>query len=161
MDRRAGPGHTDRDHGGESLERLEKVGAIVLDKTGAITRGKPELADVALIPHGEVGEQDMLLLAASAESASEHPIARALVAGAQTRGVELVAPEEFQATAGGGVSALVAGRQMLVGSRRFLDEPGVGPTPLDTLSPDLATLEGAGKTLALVSVDGAPLYPCP
>jgi Cu+-exporting ATPase len=139
--------------GGESLERLEKVGAVVLDKTGTITRGKPELTDVALLP-GELDEQDLLRLVASAESASEHPIARAIVAGAQARGVELVHPEEFQAIAGGGISALIEGRHMLVGSRRFLDERGVGLTPLDTMSPDPAALEDAGKTLALVAVDG-------
>ncbi len=86
--------------GGESLERLEKVDAVVLDKTGTITRGKPELTDVALIPDGELSEQDLLRLAASAESASEHPIARAIVAGAQARGVELVAPDEFAGDGG-------------------------------------------------------------
>ena len=121
--------------GGESLERLEKVGAVVLDKTGTITRGKPELTDVALIPDGELSEQDLLRLAASAESASEHPIARAIVAGAQARGVELVAPDEFQATAGGGIRAIVEGRQILVGSRRFLAEGGVDLTSPDALRP--------------------------
>jgi Cu+-exporting ATPase len=140
--------------GGESLERLEKVGAVVLDKTGTITRGKPELNDVALIPSGELSEQDLLRLAANAESASEHPIARAIVAGAQSRGVELVTPEEFQATAGGGISAMVEGRQMLVGSRRFLEERGVDLASLDALRPDPAALEDAGKTLALIAVDG-------
>ena len=140
--------------GGESLERLEKVGAVVLDKTGTITRGKPELTDVALIPDGELSEQDLLRLAASAESASEHPIARAIVAGAQARGVELAAPDEFQATAGGGIRAIVEGRQILVGSRRFLAEGGVDLTSLDVLRPDPSALEGAGKTLALVAVDG-------
>lgn len=140
--------------GGESLERLEQVVAVVLDKTGTITRGKPELTDVALIPDGELSEQDLLRLAASAESASEHPIARAIVAGAQARGVELVAPDEFQATAGGGIRAIVEGRQILVGSRRFLAEGGVDLTSPDVLRPDPSALECAGKTLALVAVDG-------
>jgi Cu+-exporting ATPase len=141
--------------GGESLERLEKVGAVVLDKTGTITRGKPELTDVALIPDGELIEQDLLRLAASAESVSEHPIARAIVAGAQSRGVELVAPEEFQATAGGGISATGEGQQILIGSRRFLAERGASLISLDELRPDPAALEDAGKTLALIAVDGA------
>jgi Cu+-exporting ATPase len=140
--------------GGESLERLEKVGAVILDKTGTITRGKPGLTDVALLPDSEFAEQDLLRLAASAESASEHPIARAIVAGAQACGVELVTPEEFQATAGGGISATVDGRQVLVGSRRFLEGRGVDLAPLDALCPDPAALEDAGKTLALVAVDG-------
>jgi P-type Cu+ transporter len=140
--------------GGESLERLEKVGAVVLDKTGTITRGKPELTEVALIPNGKADERDLLRLAASAESASEHPIARAIVIGAQSRGVQLVAPDDFHATAGGGISASVEKRPVLVGSRRFLAEQGVDLTLLSALTPDLATLEGAGKTLALVAVDG-------
>jgi len=141
--------------GGESLERLEKVGAVVLDKTGTITRGKPELTDVAIIPDGKVDEHELLRLAASAESASEHPIARAIVAGAQARGVELATQEEFQATAGGGISATVEGRRILAGSRRFLQERDVDLTALDALRPDPAALEGAGKTLAFVAVDGA------
>jgi Cu+-exporting ATPase len=140
--------------GGESLERLQKVGAVVLDKTGTITRGKPELTDVALLPGSELSEQELLLLAASAESASEHPIARAIVAGAQSRSVELVALEDFQATAGGGISAMVDGRQILAGSRRFLAERGADLTSLDALRPDSVALEDAGKTLALVAVDG-------
>jgi Cu+-exporting ATPase len=140
--------------GGESLERLEKVGAVVLDKTGTITRGKPELTDVALLSEGALSEQDLLRLAASAESVSEHPIARAIVAGAQSRGIELVAPEEFQATAGGGIRAMVDGRQVFVGSRRFLEERSVDLASLDALRPDPAALEGTGKTLALIAVDG-------
>jgi Cu+-exporting ATPase len=140
--------------GGESLERLEKVGAVVLDKTGTITRGKPDLTDVALLSDGVLSEQDLLRLAASAESASEHPIARAIITGAQSRGVELVTPEEFQATAGGGIRATVEGRQVLVGSRRFLAESSVSLTSLDALRPEPAALESAGKTLALVAVNG-------
>jgi P-type Cu+ transporter len=141
--------------GGASLERLEKVGAVILDKTGTITRGKPELTGVALIPDGEFDEQELLRLAASAESVSEHPIARAIVAGTQARGVEPAAPEEFQATAGSGISATVERRRVLVGSRRFLEERGADLTPLAALCPDPATLEGEGKTLALVAIDGA------
>src|SRR5262249_13172173 len=121
--------------GGESLERLEKVSAVVLDKTGTITRGKPELTDVATLPHGSLDESERLRLAASAESASEHPIARAIVMGAQSRGVELAAPEDFQATAGGGISAMVEGQQILVGSRRFLEERDVDLAALSTLTP--------------------------
>jgi Cu+-exporting ATPase len=141
--------------GGESLERLEKVGVVVLDKTGTITRGKPELTDVATFPNGKLSELDLLRLAASAESASEHPIARAIVAGTQARGVGLVTSADFQATAGGGISAGVEGQDMLIGSRRFLTDRGVDLKALDSLRPDPASLEDAGKTLALVAVDGA------
>jgi Cu+-exporting ATPase len=141
--------------GGESLERLEKVGAVVLDKTGTITRGKPELTDVAILPGSAFGEKVLLQLAASAESASEHPIARAIVAGTQAHDGTLAAPDDFQATAGGGISATIEGQQVLVGSRRFLEERGVDLAALSALTPDPATLEGAGKTLALVAVDGA------
>ena len=115
--------------GGESLERLEKVGAVVLDKTGTITRGKPELTDVALLPDGELSEQDLLRLAASAESASEHPIARAIVAGAQARGVELASAGRVRGDSGGGVDWRDSrGPRDLVGSRRFLAERGVDLT---------------------------------
>jgi Cu+-exporting ATPase len=141
--------------GGASLERLEKVSVVVLDKTGTITRGKPELTDVATLPGGALSESELLRLAASAESASEHPVARAIVLGALSRGVILAAPDDFQATAGGGISATVEGQQVLVGSRRFLAEQGVDLTSLSALIPDPATLEDAGKTLALVAVDGA------
>ncbi len=145
--------------GGESLERLEAVRAVVLDKTGTITRGKPTLTDVLLAADAGVGEAELLALAASAEQASEHPLARAIVAGAQARGQACGAADAgpvsaFQAIAGGGVTAHVGGREVVIGTRKLLAERGVDPTGSAALASALGALEAAGKTAMLVAVDG-------
>jgi P-type Cu+ transporter len=141
--------------GGESLERLEAVRAVVLDKTGTITRGKPTLTDVLRAPDAGIDETELLALAASAEQASEHPLARAIVAGALVRGA---APDgvvsAFQAIAGGGVRAHVAGREVVIGTRKLLAERGGDPNGIAALVSVLGRLEGAGKTAMLMAVDG-------
>ncbi|HZC05097.1 MAG TPA: heavy metal translocating P-type ATPase, partial [Ktedonobacterales bacterium] len=141
---------------GESLERLERVTDLVLDKTGTITRGKPELTEVTLAAGATLDATQALGLAASAEAASEHPLARAIVAGAQKRGVALEPDvREFRAIPGGGVEALVADRRALIGSRRLLRERGVDETSISAFEPQLERLESEGKTAMLLSVDGA------
>jgi len=140
--------------GGESLERLRAVTTLVLDKTGTITRGKPELTDViAVIPAtgATPAEGELLALAAGAESASEHPLARAVVAGAAARGVAAGAVERFTAVPGGGVVARVAGHELLIGTRRLFAERGVATAEIE---PAAAALEAAGKSALLVAVDG-------
>ncbi|HEU5440072.1 MAG TPA: heavy metal translocating P-type ATPase [Ktedonobacterales bacterium] len=139
--------------GGASLERVHAVRAIVLDKTGTITRGKPELTDVLVATTSALDEQALLRQVAAAESASEHPLARAIVAGAQARRIEPAAGvDAFQAIPGGGVSARVGGHDVLVGTRRLLAEHGVDAASME---PELRQLEAAGKTAMLVAVDGA------
>ncbi|HEX8730404.1 MAG TPA: heavy metal translocating P-type ATPase [Ktedonobacterales bacterium] len=141
---------------GESLERMERVTDLVLDKTGTITRGKPQLTDVALAAGATLDDTQALRLAASAESASEHPLARAIVEGAERRGLTPEPQVEgFRAIPGGGVEARVAGQRVLIGSRRLLLERGVEAASLSAFEPELARLESAGKTAMLLAVDGA------
>src|SRR5207249_9837177 len=85
----------------ESLELLEKVDTLVVDKTGTLTEGKPRL--VSVIPMPGISEQEFLLLAASLERGSEHPLAAAIVAGAQEKGIELSKAEDFRSVTGKGV----------------------------------------------------------
>ena len=141
---------------GEALERMEKVTTVALDKTGTITRGQPELTDVMLAPNATLGEDEALRLIAGAEAASEHPLARAIVAGAEARGLaptQLVA--DFRAIPGGGVVATVAGHAIVVGTRALLRERGVDVARLVAVEPTLTALESAGKTALLAAVDGA------
>jgi Cu+-exporting ATPase len=130
----------------------------VLDKTGTITSGKPTLTHVVTAPDSALGEQEILRLAASAESASEHPLARAIVEGAQARGVGPIGSvESFQAIPGGGVSAAVDGREILIGARTLLAERGIAPEPLATLDATVEEMRRAGQTTVLLAVDGIPV----
>ncbi|HEX8997026.1 MAG TPA: heavy metal translocating P-type ATPase [Ktedonobacterales bacterium] len=140
---------------GESLERLEKVTDLVLDKTGTITRGKPQLTEVTLAPGATLDETQALRIAASAEASSEHPLARAIVEGAQRRGLTVeAAVEGFRAIPGGGVEAKVAGKRVVIGSRRLLRERGVDAARISDFEPELERLESSGKTAMLLAVDG-------
>jgi Cu+-exporting ATPase len=136
--------------GGESLERIQAVRAVLLDKTGTITKGKPELTDV-LIVDGE-NEQDVLQLAAEAEQGSEHPLASAIVEGVKERGLALGGhPEQFSALVGRGVEATIRQHHVLVGTRALLQERGIS---YSTLEEKLQSLEEQGKTAMLVAIDG-------
>src|SRR5260370_22152439 len=137
--------------GGESLERIQAVRAILLDKTGTITKGKPQLTDV--VPVSGTSEQDLLRLVAEAEQGSEHPLAAAVVEGAKTRGLSLgTTPEHFTALAGRGLEAAVEGHHVLVGTRRLFSERSIASTALMV---QLEALERQGKTAVLVALDGA------
>jgi Cu2+-exporting ATPase len=134
-----------------SLELASKIQSIVFDKTGTLTEGKPRVTDVvALAPFGE---NELLRLEAGAEARSGHPLAKALLDEASRRGI--VVPEsiaDFEALGGRGVRARVAGRALLVGTRRLMEEQGVDLAPLRQR---LDELLGAGKTLTIVAIDGA------
>jgi len=131
----------------EALERAHELTAIVLDKTGTITRGKPAVTDVV-----EIAEPvEVLRLAASAERGSEHPLGEAIVAAATGKGLALSEPDGFEAIAGQGVAATVDGHQVLVGSARLLESYGVALNGLDAA---MTRLEGEAKTAMLVAVDG-------
>ncbi|HET8905538.1 MAG TPA: heavy metal translocating P-type ATPase [Ktedonobacterales bacterium] len=138
--------------GGESLERIQAVNAVVLDKTGTITRGKPELTDVVMAPGASLTDAEMLRFAAGAESASEHPLARAIVDGARARGIEPASGlDGFTAIPGGGIEARIEGHDIRIGTRALLAEHGVDTANFE---PQLAPLESAGKTAMLVAIDG-------
>jgi Cu+-exporting ATPase len=137
--------------GGESLERIQAVRAVLLDKTGTITHGKPELTDVIALPG--ITEQEVLRLVALAERGSEHPLALAIIAGARARGLALDSyPENFHTITGRGASARVEGHSVLVGTRRFLAEQAI---VFASLEQRIERLEGEGKTVMLVALDGA------
>ncbi len=137
--------------GGEALEGAHKLDTVVLDKTGTLTKGEPELTDV-VVADG-VSEEELLRLVASAERGSEHPLGEAIVRGARGRGLSLSEAEGFEAVTGGGVRAHVEGREVLVGNRRFLTESGVSE---DGLVPRSEELAAGGKTPMFVAVDGEP-----
>ena len=112
----------------EALETLAKVDTLVVDKTGTLTEGKPRVAAVSAFEGGGFSEDGLLRLAASLESVSEHPLARAIVSAAKEKGVALVEVSDFRATPGGGVEGRVLGDRVLVGTLKFLEERGIRAT---------------------------------
>ena len=126
---------------GGVLESARRVRTVVLDKTGTLTAGRPEV--VQTMPSDSVLEA-----AASAESDSEHPVARALVRRARELGIEVARPEKFESVTGGGVRAVSGGRQVLVGSPALLEESGI------EAGLEWRALEAGGRTVVLVAVDG-------
>ncbi len=137
--------------GGDALQAARDLDVIVLDKTGTITHGQPALTDV--IAAGDAGEQEVLRFAAAVERDSEHPLARAIVAGARERGVALPSPEKFAAMPGHGVSAQVDGRSVLLGNRKLMEENGIATSDLDA---SVRRLAGEGKTATYLALDGRP-----
>lgn len=131
---------------GEAIQTLKDVKMIVLDKTGTITKGKPEVTDVVAV--NGFTQEDVLRLAGSAERGSEHPLGRAVVHSAEAKEVTLVGPESFQAVRGKGITASVNGNRVLVGSRRLMREHGLDPTSLES---EMARLEKDAKTAMLVA----------
>jgi Cu+-exporting ATPase len=133
---------------GPALEALAKADTAVLDKTGTLTKGRPELVAIHAL---DGDETQALRLAASAESLSEHPLARAIVAAARARGVDWPAPEGFRAEPGRGVEARCAGQDVLVGTARFLADRGVD---IAAAAPFTAELALASATPVLLAVCG-------
>ena len=133
----------------EALETAHRLDTIVLDKTGTVTIGKPALTEVIVI--GDISEQVLLRLVASAERPSEHPLAAAIVAGAKERGVTFPDAEAFDSVTGKGVTALVDGRSVLVGNGRLLADAGVATEPLESA---VERLSAEGKTPMFVAIDG-------
>ena len=134
----------------EVLERLEKVDTVVVDKTGTLTAGRPTLTEC--LPVAPLGENDLLRLAASVEQQSEHPLARAIVAGAAARNISVPAVAEFDSVTGGGARGHVEGRAVLVGTRVWLAEEAVAD--LAALDDRAEQLQQQGRTVMRVAVDG-------
>ena len=143
----------------EALEILEKVNAIVVDKTGTLTEGKPTVREIrALIT--EVGngsgsdrlEDDILLYAASLERHSEHPLASAIVAAAESKGMKPLRVENFESVTGVGVQGSIEGRRVSVGSDRMVSTAGTPPATVGRT--DLESMRASGQTVIFVSVDG-------
>ncbi|MDQ2827602.1 MAG: heavy metal translocating P-type ATPase, partial [Chloroflexota bacterium] len=134
----------------ESLERIQALRSIVLDKTGTVTMGKPAVTDVIAL--ADLPDSTVLRLAAGVERGSEHPLGAAVVRGAAERGLALPSlPTAFRSITGGGVEGLVEGRAVLVGSRRLLGERSISSDGAETR---LQAFEAEGKTALLVAVDG-------
>ncbi|MBL9032434.1 MAG: copper-translocating P-type ATPase [Phycisphaerae bacterium] len=139
--------------GGEALETAHKLTAIVLDKTGTITHGKPAVTEIIPAPEGAGGtldESELLRLAASAEQHSEHPLAAAIVREATARGLTLAEPVGFRAVVGHGVEATVDGHAVLVGKAALLAQRGIR----SALAEKAAALAAMGRTPMCVAVDG-------
>jgi P-type Cu+ transporter len=133
----------------EALEVLEKIDTLVVDKTGTLTEGKPRLTSVISAP-GQT-EADVLRLAASLERGSEHPLAAAIVAGAEARGLSLVVAQDFRSITGKGVVGMVDGRRVALGNRKLLDELSIPPASLGDRAD---ALRRDGQTVMFVAVDG-------
>lgn len=136
----------------ESLERLEKVTTLVIDKTGTLTEGKPRLMDT--LPAAGFDAKELLQFAASLEQSSEHPLAAAIVRGAAAQGLTPTAVTDFRSVTAGGVAGKVGGRVVLIGKPAFLRQEGV--SGLDPMEAIASTLQEAGKTAMFVAVDGKP-----
>ncbi|MCY8513626.1 copper-exporting P-type ATPase CopA [Bacillus atrophaeus] len=137
--------------GGEHLEKTHRLDTIVLDKTGTVTNGKPVLTDAVAADGFE--ETELLRLAAAAETGSEHPLGEAIAAGVKEKGIDIPKLTRFEAKIGAGVLAEAAGKTILVGSRRLMESEGVQH---EALLSQMSALEGEGKTVMLVTVDGEP-----
>ncbi len=135
--------------GGEALQMAKKLQTIILDKTGTITHGKPVLTDV--VTANRFDEATVLRLAGGVEKSSEHPLATAIVEGAQARGLELPEPASFAAIPGHGVEATVAGHAVLLGNARLMRDRGVA---LGELPDQASGLADDGKTPMFVAIDG-------
>ncbi|MFC6723036.1 heavy metal translocating P-type ATPase [Halobium palmae] len=158
--------------GGDILERAKDVDTVVFDKTGTLTKGEMELTDVVvfdgegqpvtdggdaaadggqLTARDRLDEDDVLRLAATAESGSEHPLARAIVDGAEERGIDVTDPDAFENVPGHGITATVGDSEVLVGNRKLLRDNGIDPSPAEET---MERLENEGKTAMLVAYEG-------
>jgi Cu+-exporting ATPase len=136
----------------EALEVFGKVNTLVIDKTGTLTEGKPKLLSVRVVPPWS--EIDLLHFAASLERSSEHPLAAAVVAGAEGRGIKCAPVEQFRSVTGKGVTGTVAGRRVAIGTIAFLqDDLGVSGHGLTQLDEQAVWLRHEGQTILFVAID--------
>jgi len=135
----------------EALEIMEKVDTLVTDKTGTLTEGKPKLTSVVALSGFQ--DNDILQLGASLERASEHPLADAIVKGAEARSLALAEVKEFQSVSGKGISGLVAGRRVAIGNQKLFEALGI---EMGALLERTDALRAEGQTVMFVAVDGKP-----
>jgi Cu+-exporting ATPase len=133
----------------EALELMEKIDTLVVDKTGTLTVGKPKL--IAVEPANGFDEAEVLRLAAALERGSEHPLAAAIVDGADQRGIRLPASGDFQSRTGKGVTGTVEGRKVALGNTALMAELGIDPSPLEAKADDHRS---RGEGVMLVAIDG-------
>ena len=135
--------------GGEYLEIARKVRTAVFDKTGTLTKGQPEVTDIIALSH--IGEQELLRLAAIAESGSEHPLGHTVVRNAKEQGLVVANPESFEAVSGQGLRARYANHTITIGNRKMMVDNGI--LVPEEISSQMSGLETEGKTATLVSID--------
>jgi len=133
----------------EAIELMRKVDTLVVDKTGTLTEGRPRL--VTVLPVDPFDEPGLLRLVASLERGSEHPLAAAIVHGAEERGVTLIEARDFEGITGKGVRGQVAGRSVALGNRPLMDDLALSLGPLAERA---ETLRSEGQTVMFVAVDG-------
>ena len=134
--------------GGEHLERAYKIDSVILDKTGTITKGKPEVTDIVTL--SEMNESDVLILAAQVEKNSEHPLAEAIYTKAQEEFENIKDPDDFEAIPGRGVKAIIKKNTVLLGTRKLMKENGI---ELIDVESKIVKLEKQGKTAMLMAVN--------
>ena len=135
----------------EALERLETITTLVVDKTGTLTLGRPKLSEVHVC--NSVKEDELLSLVASLEKSSEHPLAEAIVAGAQERGIKLLDVNDFESITGQGIKGTVNGKDVLVGNKRLMDSNRVD---VQQVGKTAAELQSFGNGVMLVAIGGQP-----
>ncbi len=133
----------------EAMERMEKVRTLVVDKTGTLTEGKPSLTDIVAAPG--FAEEEIIALAAAVERHSEHPIAAAIVRGAEERAVSISDAADFTSETGGGVSAKVGDRIVRIGKPAFLHSHGL--RDMEDLEKTAAQLQTQGRTVVFLAID--------
>jgi Cu+-exporting ATPase len=137
--------------GGEALETAHKLSAIVMDKTGTLTKGEPSVTDI--IEHNNFGREEVLRYAASAEKGSEHPLGEAIVNKAKEENLPLIDPKNFNAIAGRGIEATIDGKLLLMGNEKMMKDRGI---PLNGLLKKAEELSNQGKTSMFVTLDQRP-----
>jgi Cu+-exporting ATPase len=133
--------------GGEYLESTHRIDTIVLDKTGTVTKGKPELTDIIT---DNIDESTFLRLVGAAEKNSEHPLAEAIVNGITARGIDLPKTEEFEAIPGFGIRAVIEGKEILAGTRKLMTKYNIA---VNHALEQMSQLEQTGKTAMLIAID--------
>jgi Cu+-exporting ATPase len=134
--------------GGEYLEIAGKVNTVVFDKTGTLTVGRPSVTDI--VPLDSIGQDELLLKAASAEVGSEHPLGQAIVKVAMDRSLNFQKVQHFEAVAGKGVRAIIDQDEILLGNKHFINENGIELAGSEAL---LTQMEEAGKTIVIMSIN--------
>ena len=135
--------------GGEHIEIANKVNTIVFDKTGTLTVGKPSVTDIVSLT--DIGEQELLRLAAIAESGSEHPLAQAVIRKAKENGTPITNPDSFEAISGYGLKATYSNHTIMIGNRKMMEDNQIAVT--ESMDTKLSVFEKEGKTAVLVSID--------
>ena len=135
--------------GGEHIEIANKVNTIVFDKTGTLTVGKPSVTDIVSLT--DIGEQELLRLAAIAESGSEHPLAQAVIRKAKENGTPITNPDSFESVSGYGLKATYSNHTIMIGNRKMMEDNQIAVT--ERMDTKLSVFEKEGKTAILVSID--------